>query len=100
MTDEAIETFTKEQVAELIAEQVNGLKANNSALLAEKKRLADVAKKYEGLDPDVARQAIADQQDAARTADVQRQEADYTALSTAGLPEDLARRLSGWSVGG
>ncbi len=47
-----------------------------------------------------ARQAIADQQDAARTADVQRQEADYTALSTAGLPEDLARRLSGWSVGG
>jgi hypothetical protein len=68
VADEQIqpETFTKEQVAELVAAEVAGLKANNSTLLAEKKRLADLAKKFDGLDPDAARTALQAAEEAER----------------------------------
>lgn len=67
MADEnAPEVFTKEQVAELVAAEVAGLKANNATLLQEKKRLADLAKKYEGLDPDAARNALQAAEEAER----------------------------------
>jgi hypothetical protein len=60
------ETFTKEQVAELVATEVAGLKANAAALLKEKKALADLAKKYEGIDPDAARTAMQAAEEAER----------------------------------
>lgn len=41
------ETFTREQVEQLIAEQVAGLKANNEALLSEKKEATRKAKEAE-----------------------------------------------------
>lgn len=43
-----------------------------------------------------ARQRIAEYQDELRAADVVRQEADYRALRAVNLPDDLARRLSGF----
>jgi hypothetical protein len=64
--DIAAEVFTKEQVAEMVAAEVAGLKANNATLLTEKKRLADLAKKYEGLDPDAARNALQAAEEAER----------------------------------
>lgn len=41
------ETFTREQVEQMIAEQVAGLKANNEALLSEKKEATRKAKEAE-----------------------------------------------------
>lgn len=41
------ETFTREQVEQMIAEQVAGLKANNEALLSEKKEAARKAREAE-----------------------------------------------------
>lgn len=66
MTDEAPEVFTKDQVAELIAAEVAGLKANNTKLVSEKRQLAELAKKYEGLDPDAARNALQAAEEAER----------------------------------
>lgn len=45
---------------------------------------------------DRARQAIADAQDELRAADAVRQEADYQAMVAVKLPDELARRLSGF----
>lgn len=44
-----------------------------------------------------ARQAISDRRKALRAADSVRQAADYQALSAVNLPDDLARRLSGYA---
>lgn len=44
-------TYTQAEIDAVIAER-EAIKANRDAVLAEKKKLADVAKKYEGFDPD------------------------------------------------
>jgi hypothetical protein len=60
------ESFTKEQVAELVAAEVAGLKANQTKLLNEKKAADALLKKYEGIDPETARQALEAAADAER----------------------------------
>lgn len=46
------ETFTKEQVEAMIAEQVAGLKANRDEVLRESKKFREQLKQYEGVDPE------------------------------------------------
>jgi hypothetical protein len=49
---EAAETYTKEQVDQMIAEREAGLKANRDEALREAKKAKELAKRYEGVDPD------------------------------------------------
>jgi hypothetical protein len=56
------ETYTKEQVDEMVA----GLKRNRDEALAEAKAARSLAKKYEGLDPEAAREALAQREEIER----------------------------------
>jgi hypothetical protein len=45
------ELYTKEEIAEMVAAEVAGLKANQAELLKEAKKAKDALKNYEGVDP-------------------------------------------------
>jgi hypothetical protein len=49
------ETYTKEQVETMIAEREAGLKANRDEAVREAKKAKELAKRFDGIDPDEAR---------------------------------------------
>jgi hypothetical protein len=60
------QTFTQEEVEARIAEVTAGLKANQAELLRESKAAKAQLKQYEGIDPEVARTALQERQEAER----------------------------------
>ncbi len=63
---ETPEVFTAEQVAAQIAEATAGLKQNQAELLREAKAAKARLKDYEGIDPETARTALQERQEAER----------------------------------
>lgn len=59
-------TFTAEEVEARIAAEVAGLKANQAELLRESRAAKARLKDYEGIDPEVARTALQEREEAAR----------------------------------
>lgn len=51
-------TFTKADVERMVAEQVAGLKNKNDELLGKLKSATEMARQFEGLDPEQARKAL------------------------------------------
>ena len=57
------EDYEKSDDGKFYLKIVKGLKSNNAAILAEKKRLQDQVKAFEGVDPEKAREALKKLQD-------------------------------------